>query len=165
MHHVSRHATRGPNDFEVKYMRLLLPGKWFKKNRQKKGSMHLALLPKRLRQVSFSLICPLFTFFFFLVAFAMFASFFIEELLQWAEANQETKIKMQQDQVFLPRWIIRQCALYPTNCPDDHARIWSVESPELSAAPRIHAPFPQLDQLYPRLDEPAANFPSALSKE
>jgi hypothetical protein len=59
-------------------------------------------------------------------------------------------IMMQLDQVFLPPLITKQCVLYPTNCPVDLARIWSVESPELLAVPRKRALFLRLDQLYPQ---------------
>lgn len=48
-----------------------------------------------------------------------------------------------------------QCELFQSNCPVDPVRIWSVEYPELLAAPKKRGLCPQLDQLYPQLDEPA----------
>lgn len=48
-----------------------------------------------------------------------------------------------------------QCVLSLSNCQVDPVRIWSVEYPELLVAPRKRALCPQLDQLYPQLDEPA----------
>lgn len=68
------------------------------------------------------------------------------------------KIMIQLDQVFLPRWTTMRCVLFLSNCPVDHATILSVEYPELLVAPRKRVLCPQLDQLYPQLDEPATKI-------